>query len=147
VGYRLRLDAELAAAGFADQSLPDGRVLQVCARSGEVTIAHIGRELKISRQGAGKIVASLKDRGYLTLSPSPHSGREKVVRLTDRAHAYLSARRQAARRIERYVVEEAGPAALDVLYSVTEVLARPGQPTLSDYLRKARDLDDLKYVE
>jgi DNA-binding MarR family transcriptional regulator len=38
-----------------------------------------------TRQGASKIVASLRDRRYVTISDSATSGREKVVKLTPRA--------------------------------------------------------------
>ena len=147
VGYRLRLDTELARAGFADQALPDGRLLRICARESDVTISQIGRQLNITRQGAGKIVASLQERGYVTLSPSPHSGREKLVQLTPRAHEYLRAFDQAARRIEREVEAALGDQAVEAVHAITEFLRQPSQPRLSDYLRRGRDLDDLKYED
>src|SRR5580658_3219007 len=99
VGYRVRLDAEMAAAGFADSGLPDGRILHICAARGGVTISDVGRELGITRQGASKAVARLHERGYIELHPSPEDGREKVARLTRRAEAYRAAQRRANRNI------------------------------------------------
>jgi len=60
-----------------------------------VTISEIGRDLGITRQGASKIVGGLRDRGYVTLSPSPTDGREKIVTLTAHALAYLQAQHAA----------------------------------------------------
>ena len=122
VGYHERLNAELAAAGFGDRGFPDGRVLRICRRSAGTTISQIGRELGITRQGAGKIVASLRDRSYVTLSDSPTDGREKVVELTQRAVDFLDAHRRAARHIENELRADVGEERFDDLYRVLSVL-------------------------
>ena len=109
-GYRRQLDQELAAAGFGDRGFPDGRVLQLCSGASDVTISQIGRELGITRQGASKIVASLRDRGYVTLSPSPTDGREKIVKPTRHAVAFLAAQREAARGSRRACAPSWDPA-------------------------------------
>ena len=136
VGYRQRLDAELDAAGFTDRGIPDGRVLQICRRSGQTTISQIGRELGITRQGAGKIVTSLRDRGYVAVSDSVTDGREKVVTLTPRAQEYLTAHRAAARRIERQLHAELGANSIDALHRLLATLATDNQPRAADYLRR-----------
>ncbi len=115
VGYRRRLDDELAEAGFGDRGFPDGRVLSICATVADVTISSIGRELGITRQGASKLVASLRARGYVTLRPSGADGRQKFVALTPRARTFLRVQQEAARRIERRVASELGAEALEVL--------------------------------
>jgi DNA-binding MarR family transcriptional regulator len=138
VGYQRRLDQEMAAAGFADRGFPDGRVLRLCARSDEVTASQIGRELGITRQGAGKIVAGLRDRGYVTLVASPGDGREKVVTLTPRARDYLAAQHAAARRIEQELRSQVGDEAFGGLLAVVDALGGEGdQPRMRDYLRRA----------
>ena len=147
MGYRRRLDAELAAAGFGDRGFPDGRVLRICSRCAETTISQIGRELGITRQGAGKVVASLRDRGYVTLSASATDGREKVVKLTQRAIDYLAAHRNAARSIERQLRTEVGAEGFDSLHRLLTALGGDEQPRMSDYLRKFGDLDSLGYPE
>jgi DNA-binding MarR family transcriptional regulator len=134
VGYRRQLDQELAAVGFGDRGFPDGRVLRLCGGAADVTISHIGRELGITRQGASKIVASLRDRGYVTLSASPTDGREKIVRPTRRAVEFLAAQREAARRIEARIRSELGPDAFDGLYRLLDALGTEDQPRLADYL-------------
>jgi DNA-binding MarR family transcriptional regulator len=140
IGYRHRLDAELRAAGFADRGFPDGRVLRICLRGSNVTVAHIGRELGITRQGAGKVVASLRERGYVTVSASPDDAREKIVTLTDRATEFLTARQKAVRKIERQLRNEVGDEAFNALEQLLAALGEEEQPQLTDYLHIARDV-------
>ncbi len=139
VGYRRRMDQELAAAGFADGRFPDGRVLRICSRSGETTIAQIGRELGITRQGASKIVASLHERGYVTLTGSPTDRREKLVALAPRATEFLAARQEAGHLIERELRAEVGAESFESLYRLLQALGAEEQPRLGDYLRQASD--------
>ena len=147
VGYRRRLDKELAAAGFDDRRFPDGRVLRICSPSDEATISQIGRELGITRQGASKIVASLRDRRYLTLTSSPTDGREKVVTLTPRAIAYLAAHRRAVQALERQLRAEVGTEGFDSLHLLLDALGAGEQPRLSDYLRQVTNVDGLRYLQ
>lgn len=134
-GYRRQLDHELAAAGFGDRGFPDGRVLRLCTDAPNVTISQIGRELGITRQGASKIVASLRDRGYVTLSPSPTDGREKIVTPTRRAVEFLGAQREAARRIEARIRSQLGTDALDGLYRLLDALGEEDHSRRPDDLR------------
>jgi DNA-binding MarR family transcriptional regulator len=133
IGYRDWLDRELAAAGFGKTGAPDGRVLRLCSETAEVTISEIGRELGVTRQAASKIVAGLRDGGYVSLSPSATDGREKMVRLTAHALDYLRAQRAAERRIESRLRRELGVEAYDALQGLLEALSRrdvrrPRQP-------------------
>lgn len=147
VGYQRRLDQEMAAAGFVDRRLPDGRVLRICSRSAETTISQIGRELAVTRQAASKIVAGLRERNYVTLEASPTDGREKIVKLTARATDYLAAQRKAARHIERDLRAEVGAEGFDNLYRLLDALAGDEQPRMLDYLRKSTDLIGLQEPE
>jgi DNA-binding MarR family transcriptional regulator len=137
VGYQRRLDAEMAAAGFEDRGFPDGRVLRLCSRFPDLTAARIGRELGISRQGAGKIVADLQDRGYVALSASSGDAREKIVALTPRGTDYLTAQRAAVRHIQDQIREIVGTDVYESLYTLLEVLDGETQPRLRDHLRRA----------
>ena len=144
VGYQRLLDEELAAAGFEDRGLPDGRVLRICARDPDVTISAIGRDLGMTRQGAARLVASLRDRGYVTLDPSPASGREKRITLTPRARDYLTAHRAAARGIEHRLRTQLGEDAYQGLFLLLEALGSQEQPRMHDYIRRAiRAVDDV----
>ena len=121
--YQFRMDAELTAAGFDERRFPQGRVLRICAAPGDVTISHVGRELGISRQAASKIVADLRNRGYLDVTPSPADGREKILTLTPRAVEFIAARREAARRIESQLRSELGAGQVDELIAALEAMA------------------------
>jgi DNA-binding MarR family transcriptional regulator len=138
IGYQRRMDAAMAGAGFGDRTLPDGRVLRLCTGPAGTTTSHIGRELGITRQGAGKIVSSLRDRGYVEVTGSPTSGREKTVTLTARAHDYLAAHRKAARSIERQLRTELGPEAFDSLHRLVDILGGDEEARIRDYVLTTR---------
>jgi DNA-binding MarR family transcriptional regulator len=137
VAYQRQLDEAMARAGFADRRFPDGRVLRLCANTSNITIAAIGRELGISRQGAAKIVKSLEDRGYVTVRRSPTSGREKLVEITARARDYLQAQRTAARAIERRLRSRLGPEPFAALDALLDALGAHEETRMRDYLREA----------
>jgi len=148
LGYQLRLDEALAAAGFEDRSFPDGRVLRICAANpAGTTISHIGRELGITRQGAGKAVASLRERRYVTVTPSDTSGREKVVTLAPRAVDYLAAQRTARRTIERQISAELGPQAYAAVNQLLEALGAEEDVRLGGHLRKLTNASSLRYPD
>jgi DNA-binding MarR family transcriptional regulator len=108
LGDQRRLDDAMADAGFEDRRFPDGRVLRLCSNPKGSTISAIGRELSITRQGASKVVAHLRNRGYVSVADSATSGREKSVTLTSRGSEYLAAQRTTARKIEAELVAELG---------------------------------------
>ena len=83
----------------------------------------------------------------MTLSASATDGREKVVKLTQRAIDYLAAHRNAARSIERQLRTEVGAEGFESLHRLLTALGGDEQPRMSDYLRKFRDLDSLGYPE
>ncbi|MBO0835874.1 MAG: MarR family transcriptional regulator [Actinobacteria bacterium] len=128
--YQLRMDAELTAAGFDERRFPQGRVLRMCAGSAEVTISDVGRQLGISRQAASKIVADLRNRGYLTVTSSAADGREKILTLTPRAVEFLAARKAAARAIEAQLRSQLGVARIDQLVAALDAMStdQTGQP-------------------
>ena len=136
VGYQRRLDNAMAAAGFGDRGFPDGRVLRMCRDSVDTTISEIGRELGITRQGAGKIVAGLRERGYVSVRPSSKSAREKTVTLTPRALEYLDAQRRAVRKIDNQLRANLGPEGFRNLYRLLETLGGREEIRLRDYLRQ-----------
>ncbi|MGH7911268.1 MAG: MarR family winged helix-turn-helix transcriptional regulator [Candidatus Dormibacteraceae bacterium] len=139
IRYQLRLAEELGAAGFDDVRFPGGRVLRVCARSGGATISQIGRELGITRQGAGKVVGNLRDRGYVSLRASPTDGREKIVEVTARTLEFAVARRRAVRRVERELRDEIGPDAFDRLLTLLTALGGQEGPPTRDLRRRGWD--------
>ncbi len=137
IGYQLRLDAAMEAAGFGERRFPDGRVLRLCSTPAGSTISAIGREIGITRQGAAKVVAHLADCGYVSVADSASSGREKSVTLTDRGVEYLKAPRNAAQRIEREMRERLGNEGFGALAELLDALRADGKDVrLREYLRR-----------
>ena len=136
IGYQLRLDQAMAAAGFGERRFPDGRVLRLCSNPAGSTISAIGREIGITRQGAAKVVAHLSDRGYVSVADSASSGREKSVTVTSRGIEYLEAQRSAAQSIEAELRSELGEAGFSALRTLLDTLGGQGeQIRMRDYLR------------
>lgn len=136
VAYQRRLDAAIAEAGFGERRFPDTRVLRMCKENDEMTTSQIGRELGISRQAAGKVVGNLRERGYVSVRPSPSSGREKIVTVTPKAEEYLAAQRKAVRTIDARLRRELGDDAFDALHRLLDVLGADEELRLRDYLRQ-----------
>lgn len=136
VGYRCRLDAAMADAGFFARGFPDGRVLRL-GRATACTISDIGRQLGMTRQGAAKVVSGLEGRGYVSVTASPTSGREKLVSTTERGLEYLGAQRRAARRIERQLQKQLGPEAWTGLVRLLGELGGSDEQRLRAYLRRS----------
>ena len=134
LGYQARLDRAMADAGFDERRFPDGRVLRLCADPAGSTISNIGRELGITRQGAGKVVSHLHDRGYVSVADSPTSGREKEVTLTLRGTQYLEAQRHAVRTIERQLRKDLGEEPLTALHRLLDVLDAGEEVRMRTYL-------------
>jgi DNA-binding MarR family transcriptional regulator len=137
VGYQLRLDAAMADAGFDNRRFPDGRVLRFCSEPSGSTISAIGRELGITRQGAGKVVAHLRESGYVGVADSAISGREKTVTLTARGIEYLAAQREATRAIDDQLRAELGEAGFASLFVLLDALGEGGRIRMRAYLQRS----------
>jgi DNA-binding MarR family transcriptional regulator len=86
LGFRSLIDdlhVELARQGHPDVRPVHGFVLQAVGPDG-TTAVELGRRLGISKQAAGKTIATLERLDYVQRAPTPDDGRQKVVELTDR---------------------------------------------------------------
>lgn len=137
VGYQELLDVHLADAGFPDRRILDGRVLRMCSAPPGCTISAVGRDLGITRQAAAKIVARLRERGYVAVADSATSGREKSVTLTGRGVQYLEAQRRAARTIESQVRATVGEEEFAGLVALLHALGQDAQTSATTYFRRA----------
>jgi DNA-binding MarR family transcriptional regulator len=137
LGYQRRLDSAMADAGFGERRFPDGRVLQLCAAQAGSTIAGIGRELGITRQGASKVVGHLRDRGYVTVADSATSKREKSVVLTSRGVDYLQVERAAARAIEDELRVALGGDEFSGLFTLLDALDNGEGERMRTYLQRS----------
>lgn len=139
VCVRQQVETALADVGFADWQPPDRRALFICATTPDVTISDIGRTLNITRQGAGKIVAGLRDHGYLTTAPSPADGREKTVTLTARAREFLRAQEEATVAVEAKLRALLGDEGVEQLYGYLELITDGCQLPDHEDLPRRRD--------
>ncbi len=127
----------MADAGFGERRFPDGRVLRVCSDRAGSTISAIGRELGITRQGASKVVAELRDHGYVAVADSSTSKREKSVVLTPLGVDYLAQQRAAAEVIEDQLRAELGDVTFTALDSLLAALDAGDGLRLRAYLRRS----------
>jgi DNA-binding MarR family transcriptional regulator len=140
LGYQVRLDRAMAEAGFGERKFPDSRVLRVCSVDAGSTISAIGRELGVTRQGASKVVAHLRDRGYVVVADSTSSKREKSVILTPRGIDYLAHQHAAARAIEDDLRAELGEVVLSALGALLDALDAGEGVRLRAYLRRSSSM-------
>lgn len=127
----------MSEMGFGERRFPDGRVLRLCSGEAGSTIAAIGRELGITRQGATKVVGYLRDRGFVAVADSMTSKREKSVVLTPRGIGYLAHQRLAARSIEDELRAELGAAVFSALGALLDALDAGEEVGLRAYLRRS----------
>jgi DNA-binding MarR family transcriptional regulator len=120
--YVKRIDAEMESAGFPERRFPMIYLFALSAQPRPMTISEMGRRFAISRQAASKIVAELRDRGYVQATTSTTDQRQKVVDLTPKAIEYLSARRRAASALDREIRKRIGDAGLDELHGLLAVV-------------------------
>ncbi|MCV7196447.1 transcriptional regulator [Mycobacterium angelicum] len=123
--YVRRVDDEMEAAGFPDRSYSILYVFVLYAQPAPITISEIGRLFGISRQAASKVVAELRDRGYVQTTTSTTDQREKVVELTQKANDFMTARLRTAGALDRAIRKRIGDDGLEGLikglHAVTEV--------------------------
>ncbi len=87
------LQRRLAAEGFEDARFADGVVFQHLI-SGPLTISTLAERLAVTQQAASKSVVDLEKRGYLRREPDPTDARARLVVLTDRGEAVITAARK-----------------------------------------------------
>jgi DNA-binding MarR family transcriptional regulator len=84
MGFRTLIDelhTRLAAVGHPDARPMHGFVCQAVGPSGASAV-QVGQRLGISKQAAGKLIATLEQAGYVTREPDAHDARRKLVRLS-----------------------------------------------------------------
>jgi DNA-binding MarR family transcriptional regulator len=134
------MDRAMAEAGFGERRFPDGRVLRICSGVAGTTVSAIGREIGVTRQGATKVVADLRDRGFVAVADSTTSKREKSVVLTPRGVDYLALQGAAARSIEDQLRDELGESAFSALSTLLDTLDAGEDVRLRAYLRRASSI-------
>ncbi|WP_257998321.1 MarR family winged helix-turn-helix transcriptional regulator [Xanthomonas arboricola] len=103
----------LGALGYSPMPLP---------------VAHIARNMGITRQAVQRVVDLLLEQGFVALQPNPHHQRAKLVVLTRTGRAALDAAEAAAAPLDQRMLDRIGTrrvaTALAVLVEMNEVMAQ-----------------------
>jgi DNA-binding MarR family transcriptional regulator len=134
LGYMRFVEALRAALhdqGFDDLGASDGYVVRILAER-PISTSDLAREMAMTKQGAGLVVADLEARRYVTRAPHPVDRRTQLVSLSERGEELLAAARRFHRRYERELGRRVG---VDAVRATRRVLTAvvdgdgDGEPT------------------
>ena len=110
VTYSSAMRAALAEAGFDD--IPKNGLYVIGGLAldrGDVPLATLIRDLRISKQAAGQLVDALVTRGYLDRAVDPGDRRRLTVTLTERGRAAAATQAAARDAIDAALLARVGP--------------------------------------
>lgn len=91
-------------------------------------VAHIARNMGLTRQSVQRVVDLLADQGLVGFEPNPHHQRAKLIVLTPKGRATLAAAEVAEAPLNKAVFDQIGgeriAAAVEVLTEMNEIIAR-----------------------
>jgi len=124
--YGLAMRTALEAAGYDDVPKNGLYVIGGLALgAGDVPLAALIRDLRISKQAAGQLVDTLVNRGYLARSVDEQDRRRLVVTLTDRGRAAAATQAAARERVDAALLAKVGPQCVEqtrvALVALTEM--------------------------
>jgi DNA-binding MarR family transcriptional regulator len=96
-----RLLAELAAAGFDDITIAQGRIAARIGPAG-TRLTDLAEQALVTKQTAGHLVDQLERAGYVRRMPDPTDGRARLVTMAARGQRVV----EVARRVEAQVEAE-----------------------------------------
>lgn len=108
--YGLAMRKALEAAGYDD--IPKNGLYVIgglALGAGDVPLAVLIRDLRISKQAAGQLVDTLVNRGYLARTVDDQDRRRLVVTLTERGRAAAAAQTVARERVDAQLLAKVGP--------------------------------------
>lgn len=120
--FVIELRAALAKQGFDDQGRSDGYVFRALSAQ-PMTTSELAERLEISKQGAAQIVDDMERRGLVERRPDPSDGRARLLHLSERGRAALTAARRFHQRFERKLVTEHGEEAVATLRELLTAIA------------------------
>lgn len=108
-------------------------------------VAHIARNMGITRQAVQRVVDLLVERGFVSLQLNPHHQRAKLVVLTPAGRAALDAAEAAAAPLDQRILDRIGArrvaTALAVLTEIGEVIAQGDASTAAAVASNPRKRD------
>jgi DNA-binding MarR family transcriptional regulator len=85
-------------------------------------VAHIARNMGLTRQAVQRVVELLAERGFVSLETNPHHQRAKLVVLTPAGSAALRAAEVAVAPLDRLVIDRIGAERVEIAISVLNEL-------------------------
>ncbi|WP_246004139.1 MarR family winged helix-turn-helix transcriptional regulator [Nocardioides marmoriginsengisoli] len=122
-----RIVADVAAAGFDDLTLAQGRVAARIGPNG-TRLTDLAEQAQITKQSAGFLVDQLEKAGYVERVPDPTDARARLVRLAPRGAAVQARARRTERAIERDWERHLGKEQMEALRSALEALREITDP-------------------
>jgi DNA-binding MarR family transcriptional regulator len=110
VAYGFAMRRALEDAGYGD--IPKNGLYVIgglALGAGDVPLAALIRDLRISKQAAGQLVDALVSRGYLSRAVDEQDRRRLVVTLTERGRAAAATQTAARERIDSALLAKVGP--------------------------------------
>ena len=98
--------------------------LATIARKGPLTPSALAEIEQISRPGATRLVAKLKEQGLVVCTPDPRDGRSYLVSISEDGSALRQLRRSRKQAYMSRLLERADPAELELLDAAARVLLR-----------------------
>jgi DNA-binding MarR family transcriptional regulator len=124
---RVRDQSVVAASGF---TVVHGAALSYIARHESPTSADLASHLKVTKQSASQLVASLEDAGIVRRVPHPTDGRARVLIITEEGQKLYAEGRREMSVIEEEWVEILGARQLGaVRKALTTYLNATTKPT------------------
>lgn len=112
--YGLAMRKALEAAGYDD--IPKNGLYVIgglALGAGDVPLASLIRDLRISKQAAGQLVDTLVNRGYLARNVDEQDRRRLLVTLTDRGRAAAATQAAARARVDARLLAKVGPKCIE----------------------------------
>jgi DNA-binding MarR family transcriptional regulator len=120
-----RINADVAAAGFAGLRPADGLVLLRVSGAG-ATVSEVAAYLGVRKQSAAATVAELVKAELVVRNPHPHDGRAQLLRLTPQGRRVTQAATAAATAEWNRAVHELDEATMRAAVTALEVLGVDG---------------------
>jgi DNA-binding MarR family transcriptional regulator len=125
--YGVAMRRALEDAGYAD--IPKNGLYVIgglALGAGDVPLAVLIRDLRVSKQAAGQLVDSLVAGGYLQRSEDPQDRRRQIVALTERGRAAAAVQAAARDGIDARLAERIGTAGMMKLRQMLAVVVGIG---------------------
>jgi DNA-binding MarR family transcriptional regulator len=91
--------------------------------AGDVPLAALIRDLRLSKQAAGQLVDALVSRGYLSRTVDQQDRRRLVVTLTERGRAAAATQAAARERVDAALLAKVGPLCVEQARAALAALA------------------------